>query len=72
MPKTTRFQLETPIDEVMRICPATINVMISRNLHCIGCVLACFHTVQDVAHEHDQQPDRLLDALNEAARESSV
>lgn len=70
MPRKSKFQLDTPIDEVMRICPATINVLIDKDMHCVGCVLACFHTVQDAAREHDQHAENLLDALNAVARES--
>lgn len=62
-----KFHLDTPIDDVMRICPSTINVLIERKMQCVGCVLACLHTVGDVAHEHGQDAEDLLTALNSVA-----
>ncbi|MGI9402331.1 MAG: DUF1858 domain-containing protein [Rhizobiaceae bacterium] len=61
-----QFQLDTLIDEVMRRNPATIKVLIDENMHCIGCPLAGFHSVADAALEHDKEPTKFLEALNNA------
>lgn len=67
MQQQMSFQLATPIDEVMRRKPATINVLIEEKMHCVGCVLACFHSVSDTAFAHEKDPEVLLAALNNAA-----
>lgn len=64
MPHQDKFQLDTPIDDVMRICPGTINVLIEKKMHCVGCGLACFHTIYDAAQEHALDADVLLKDLN--------
>lgn len=61
------FQLDTPIDEVMRRKPSTIKVLIDEEMHCVGCVLACFHSVAEAAHEHDKDAETLLAVLNAEA-----
>ena len=66
MHRSTEIDLDMPIDEVMRRWPQTINVLISYNMHCIGCALAPFHTVIDAAVEHGVDEDAFLADLNRA------
>lgn len=40
------------VDEIMRRWPATIRVMISNRMLCIGCPIGVFHTVADACHAH--------------------
>ena len=40
------------VDDVMRKFPETIRVFIRHKMHCVGCPIACFHTVDDVCREH--------------------
>lgn len=70
MQHRNQFRLDTPIDEVMRACPETISVLINRNLQCVGCILACFHSVEEAAYEHNQDADALLKVLNETLARS--
>ena len=41
------------VDDVMRRWPATIRVFLNHRMHCVGCPIACFHTVEDACREHD-------------------
>jgi hybrid cluster-associated redox disulfide protein len=51
-------------DEVLRRFPRAIAVFIELKLHCVGCPIASFHTLAEVAREHGLDLDPLLDALH--------
>jgi hybrid cluster-associated redox disulfide protein len=55
------------VDEVMRSCPATIRVFLDFKMNCVGCPIACFHTVTDACFEHGIDRSAFLGALREAA-----
>ena len=40
------------VDDVMRRWPMTIRVFLNHRMHCVGCPIACFHTVRDACAEH--------------------
>ena len=40
------------VDDVMRRWPMTIRTFLDHRMHCVGCPIACFHTVVDACHEH--------------------
>ena len=40
------------VDDIMRRWPATIRVFMSHKMRCVGCPIACFHTVRDACAEH--------------------
>jgi hybrid cluster-associated redox disulfide protein len=54
------------VDDVMQQWPATIRVFIDFRMRCIGCPIACFHTVADAAREHGVDGERLVAALRVA------
>jgi hybrid cluster-associated redox disulfide protein len=54
------------VDEVMRSHPATIRVFLDFKMSCVGCPIACFHTVDDACVEHGVERDVFLQALGEA------
>jgi hybrid cluster-associated redox disulfide protein len=53
------------VDEVMRGEPRTIRVFLAFRMGCVGCPLACFHTVADACREHHIDRDVLLAALHD-------
>jgi hybrid cluster-associated redox disulfide protein len=55
------------VDEVMRRWPATIRVLLDHRMRCVGCPIACFHTVDDACREHGTDLARLLADLRAAA-----
>lgn len=54
---------DTLVDDVMDRWPATIRVFLDLRMRCVGCPIACFHTVADAAHEHGVDGETLLLAL---------
>ena len=49
------IEFTTLVDDVMRRCPATIRVFLDYRMHCVGCPIACFHTVDDACREHNPE-----------------
>jgi hybrid cluster-associated redox disulfide protein len=55
----------TPVDDVMRLWPVTIRVFLDYKMGCVGCPIACFHTVDDACREHGVERAAFLSALQE-------
>jgi len=55
--------LEDLVDEVMRRSPQTIRVFLEFDMRCVGCPIACFHTVADACREHGVDRELFLAAL---------
>jgi hybrid cluster-associated redox disulfide protein len=51
------------VDDVMRRSPPTIRVFLEFRMRCVGCPIACFHSVDDACREHGVDRDVFLEAL---------
>jgi hybrid cluster-associated redox disulfide protein len=58
---------ELPVDEVMRRWPRTIRIFLDFGFGCVGCPIACFHTVEEASREHRADLEAFVTALNAAA-----
>ena len=54
------------IDNVMRLWPQTIPIILGYGMHCVGCPLAPFYSAADAAKEHSIEVDDFLTALGRA------
>ncbi|WP_293856229.1 DUF1858 domain-containing protein [uncultured Alsobacter sp.] len=54
------------VDDVMRRWPATIRVFLKFRFLCVGCPIACFHSVRQACREHHADETAFLEALHEA------
>jgi hybrid cluster-associated redox disulfide protein len=61
-----RIGLQTLVDDVMRDEPSTIRVFLDFKMRCVGCPIACFHTVDDACREHGVDRDHFLAAVRSA------
>jgi hybrid cluster-associated redox disulfide protein len=66
MPSDTFDDLD--VAEIMRRWPATIRVFLDRNMSCVGCPIAPFHTLVDAAAEHHLLLPELQAALERQRR----
>ncbi|SIO30370.1 hybrid cluster protein-associated redox disulfide domain-containing protein [Bradyrhizobium erythrophlei] len=55
------------VDDVMSSAPETIRVFLAFRMGCVGCPIACFHTVDDACREHGVDRDAVLEALRSVA-----
>jgi hybrid cluster-associated redox disulfide protein len=61
------IEFTTLVDDIMRRWPATLRVFLDHKMHCVGCPIACFHTVDDACREHGADRARFLADLRAAA-----
>ena len=47
-----KFHIDLSMDDIMNRWPETIHVLIKHKMHCVGCVLAPFHSATDAVGEH--------------------
>jgi hybrid cluster-associated redox disulfide protein len=57
------FSLHDLVDDVMTRSPRTIRIFLEFRMHCVGCPIACFHTVGDACREHGVDHDAFMQAL---------
>lgn len=60
------IDLDSIVDDVMREFPATIRVFLDYRMHCVGCPIASFHSVNDSCREHGVDAEMFLAALRSA------
>ncbi|MDE2376358.1 DUF1858 domain-containing protein [Bradyrhizobium sp.] len=60
------------VDEVMRSHPTTIRVFLDFKMSCVGCPIACFHTVHDACLEHGVDRGEFLQALRGVAGDATA
>lgn len=56
------------VDDVMR-GSETIRVFLQFRMGCVGCPIACFHTVDDACREHGVDREVFLNALRSVTAE---
>jgi hybrid cluster-associated redox disulfide protein len=66
-PSGCRINPELLVDEVMRQWPETIRVFLDFRFGCVGCPIACFHTVAEASLEHGVDCAAFVEALRAAA-----
>lgn len=58
------YRDDLTIDDIMRMWPATIRVVLKYGLSCVGCPFARFQTVDDAVREHKIDGDRFRKELH--------
>ena len=69
MEKRMPIGFDDLVDDVMTGVPETIRVFLEFKMRCVGCPIACFHTVDDACREHGVDRDRFLNALRTVVAE---
>jgi hybrid cluster-associated redox disulfide protein len=59
---------EMTIGEVVMKWPETAGTFMEWGLHCYGCAVARYENIEQGASAHGVDPDKLVDALNEAIK----
>ena len=60
------FRFDDLVDDIMSKAPQTIDVFLKFKMSCVGCPIACFHTVDDACSEHGVDRDVFMNALCES------
>jgi len=67
-----RVELSQLVDDVMRRWPLTIRVFLNYRMRCVGCPIACFHTIEDASREHEVDRVRFMADIRAAAATGCV
>ena len=59
------------LGEVVQKYPETIEVMFKNGLHCVGCHVAAWETIEQGALGHGINPDKLVEEMNKAIKETA-
>jgi hybrid cluster-associated redox disulfide protein len=65
------FDATLTVDEVMRRWPQTLPVFVRLKLNCVGCDMAPFETLADVAKTYGLALGELLTQLEQAAAQEA-
>jgi hybrid cluster-associated redox disulfide protein len=63
---------EMPIGDVVKSHPETVPVFMQHGLHCIGCAVAAFESIEEGATAHGIDVDALIEDLNKATQAEQV
>ena len=61
-----RYHDDMSMDEIMRLWPAAIRVVLDHGMLCAGCPIAPFHTVDEAVDEHGIDGESFRAALRAA------
>lgn len=61
-----RYHDDMTMDEIMRLWPGTMRVVLDHGMLCVGCPIASFHTIDDAAREHGVDAEQLFAMLRAA------
>jgi len=53
------------VAEALKLKPQIAPILMSKGMHCLGCVIAQGETIEQAAEVHGFNPDELLKELNE-------
>jgi hybrid cluster-associated redox disulfide protein len=57
---------EMTIAEALKLKPAIAPVLLSKGMHCLGCVIAKGETIEQAAEVHGLEMETLIKELNDA------
>ena len=64
MAENQKITKEMTIAEVLKLKPQAAAILMSRGMHCLGCVIAQGETLEQAAEVHGIPADELLEAIN--------
>jgi hybrid cluster-associated redox disulfide protein len=65
MPEEIKITKNMTIAEALKIKPQIAAVLMTRGMHCLGCVIAQGETIEQAAEVHGLDIDELIKAINE-------
>ena len=65
MAEKVKLSKDMTIAEALRIKPQIAPILMSKGMHCLGCVVAQGETIEQAADVHGMDVEELLKELNE-------
>jgi hybrid cluster-associated redox disulfide protein len=61
-----KIKKDMTIAELLKVKPAAAPILMSKGMHCLGCVIAHGETIEQAAEVHGLDAAQLLKEINEA------
>ena len=61
----TVIKKDMAIAEAIKLKPQIAGLLMSKGMHCLGCIISQGETVEQAAEVHGLNPDELIKELNE-------
>ena len=61
----TQITKDMTIAQAIKLKPQIAGLLMSKGMHCLGCVIANGETLEQAAQVHGLDPDELITELNE-------
>jgi hybrid cluster-associated redox disulfide protein len=58
--------------EIIKKNPEAIQILLDKGMHCIGCGMAGFETLEDGAIAHGIDPDKVVEEINKKSEKKSI
>jgi hybrid cluster-associated redox disulfide protein len=71
--KPAKISKETPLGELVRDFPQAVPIMLEKGMHCIGCHVAAFETIEQGAKAHgmsEKEIEKLVSEMNKAVKKA--
>jgi hybrid cluster-associated redox disulfide protein len=65
-----RINKNMTFEDVLRINPKIAEILMKKGMHCIGCSMAMYETLEQGAIMHGINPDKLVDELNKKIKKT--
>lgn len=72
MTRHDAIELQMTVQNLLDSFPPVARVFIDRRMACVGCAIARFETIEEVARTYGQNPEGFRTALLQCAGRSSV
>ena len=60
-----KIEKDTIIGDILDVAPQSAPLFFAIGMHCLGCMLSHFETLEEACAVHGIDPDAMCDALNE-------
>lgn len=66
MPETVNITRNMTIAEALKLNPEIAGILMSKGMHCLGCIIAQGETVEQAAEVHGLDVEELMKEINQA------
>ena len=59
-----KFNKDTKIGEILEKAPEKVDILLDAGMHCIGCFISEYETIEEACNVHGIDVEELLNELN--------
>ena len=70
MKKIIEINKKMSFGEIINRCPESANILMANGMHCFGCSMAMYETLEQGALMHGVNPDKLVKQINKIMKKN--